>query len=244
MGENRHAWMHLFKLKDMKPDFFAEKMPLLMKHFWRYGSIWYCRAVKSSWLKPCTNSWNLLSLSENDVLLYSDHMIGRIFLLFYTWMFRIWVSTLKLPVDFFFTSVSQISYQNYKLMVKRLNNPETFDTEINMSTLYFPSLQCACMCMCTPPLMCMWWVGWLYVPSCHLVAPTGFAKATVWVTLRQFALHLLIFFTSFLHWQRLYIWAHSILLLLSSLLLIYFLFLSFIYFFNGLLVVLDRLKLL
>lgn len=98
------------------------------------------------------------------------------------------------------------------------------------------------LCMCTPPLMCMWWVGWLYVLPCHLVAPTGFANATVWVTLRQFAPHHLIFlfFTPlskhlFLHWQHLRIWAQSILLLFSSLLL---------FFCSVPLVVLDRLKLL
>lgn len=52
------------------------------------------------------------------------------------------------------------------------------------------------MYVCTPPLMCMWWVGWLYLPPCHLVAPTGFASEQVWVTLRQFAPHCLIFFFS------------------------------------------------
>lgn len=45
--------------------------------------------------------------------------------------------------------------------------------------------------------------------------------------------------TLFLHWQRLCIWAHSILLLFSSLLLF-----CFFCFFFVLLVVLDRLKLL
>lgn len=96
---------------------------------------------------------------------------------------------------FFFISVSQISHQNFQIMVKRLNNPETLDTEINVNALYFPPLRCVCMYVCTPPFMCMWWVGWMYVLSCHLVAPTGFAKATVWVTLRQFAPHLLFFFS-------------------------------------------------
>jgi len=44
MGKNWHAWMHLFKLKRHEIRFVAEKMPLLKTHFWRYGSIWYCRA--------------------------------------------------------------------------------------------------------------------------------------------------------------------------------------------------------
>lgn len=55
--------------------------------------------------------------------------------------------------------------------------------------------------MCARPRWCAC-VGWggggggggVYVPPCHLVAPTGFANATVWVTLRQFAPHRLIFF--------------------------------------------------
>lgn len=52
---------------------------------------------------------------------------------------------------------------------------------------------CVYVCVCVSPQMCMRWVGWLYVPPCHLVAPTGSANATVWVTLRQFAPHRFIF---------------------------------------------------
>lgn len=44
--------------------------------------------------------------------------------------------------------------------------------------------------------MCMWKVGWLLVPPRHLVAPTGSANATAWVTLRRFAPHRLIFLFS------------------------------------------------
>lgn len=46
--------------------------------FWRYGSIWYCRALGNSCFKLCINSWNL---SENYVLLYFDQSC------FCMWMF-------------------------------------------------------------------------------------------------------------------------------------------------------------
>lgn len=67
------------------------------------------------------------------------------------------------------------------------------------STLPPPSLThsnmyvCVCVLVCVSPQMCMWWVGYMYMPPRHLVAPTGSANATVWVTLRQFAPHHLIF---------------------------------------------------
>lgn len=58
-------------------------------------------------------------------------------------------------------------------MVKRLYNPRNIWQRSGRST--FPPLSDMCVCM----------------PR-HLVAPAGFANATVWVTLQQFAPHLLV----------------------------------------------------
>lgn len=77
-------------------------------------------------------------------------------------------------------------------MVKRFYNLETFDTEIiQIERSTFPPSQ-ICVCVHAPSDV-HGGGGGLSVLPCHLVAPTGFAKATVWVTLRQFAPHRLIF---------------------------------------------------
>lgn len=78
-------------------------------------------------------------------------------------------------------------------MVKRFYNLETFDTEIiQIERSTFPLTQ-ICVCVCVHAPSDVHGEGGLSVLPCHLVAPTGFAKATVWVTLRQFAPHRLIF---------------------------------------------------
>lgn len=87
-------------------------------------------------------------------------------------------------ISLFLTSVSQIFKSNSQAFVQ---SRKKHLTEI----LTFPPI--ALLCVCLPPLMCMWWAGCSYVPPCHLVAPTGSANATVWVTLRQFAPHRLVF---------------------------------------------------
>lgn len=89
-------------------------------------------------------------------------------------------------------------------MVKRLYNPKTFDYWKKVIAPHFPSMRYVCVCryVCVhAPVDVHVLVGvvvvgggGVYVPPCHLVAPTGFANATVWVTLRQFAPHRLIFF--------------------------------------------------
>lgn len=177
----------------------------------------------------CINSWNLIEFIRKS---------------FFVCECCIWTGgyiSLIIIFRFFLTSVSNIFCWNFKIIVKRLYNPNAFDTEILINWTLHISLRCVCvyMSVCTPPLMCMWWVGWLYVSPCHLVAPTGFAKATVRVTLRQFAPHRLIsfflkcyFFTGSVSAYG----AHSILLLFSSLLLFFCCSVP--------LVVLDRLKLL
>lgn len=128
------------------------------------------------------NSWNLLNLSENDVLLYFDYGIGKLIFLYVN------VHLGATSVCFYFFKplylwFCLLEFQNNGQAFIQSRNIWHRDTERSHSDL----------CMCTPPLMCMWWVGWLYVLPCHLVAPTGFANATVWVTLRQFAPHCLIF---------------------------------------------------
>ncbi|MEQ2243722.1 hypothetical protein ILYODFUR_009747 [Ilyodon furcidens] len=65
-------------------------------------------------------------------------------------------------------------------MVKRLYNPKTIWQRWRRANISSSSLRCMRVCVC--------------VRARVSSAPAGFANATVWVTLQQFAPHLLIFF--------------------------------------------------
>lgn len=132
------------------------------------------------------------------------------FLLFCMWMLCLGWGYTSLTLCHFLSRICKCLAFAFKEMVERFYNSRYSNSPC------FPSLRCVCV----PPLTCTSGVGLLYVPPCHLVAPASFANATVWVTLRQFAPHRLISVSSkhyFFHWQGFCIWAHSILLLFSSL---------------------------
>lgn len=90
-------------------------------------------------------------------------------------------------------------YWNFKIIGRAFIQSKNIFQKDTDTPHYPPPLSltqicmCVCVLVCVSPQMCMWWVGYMYMPPRHLVAPTGSANATVWVTLRQFAPHHLIF---------------------------------------------------